>query len=205
MILFFLKLNSEIRLEFLGKARVHWTEHHTNGQHRETRHYSANELYFNNVVTVFGKGTCIVCLLNSSSTDLKYINELIKFVWQIQRSPKNPDHILITSIFVHTCNTSIFCFLYSRSGRGRWTYFTPGTTPFSILLYVTSQFALVIWGGYRTRTLRRQGYNRQTVEVWWQLCAGVYSTQCSGPQPTAKSKCKKFIKHKHKSVSLWSA
>nr|XP_022329069.1 arrestin domain-containing protein 3-like [Crassostrea virginica] len=46
----------EIRLEFLGKSRVHWTEQHGSGKHRHTRHYSANELYFNNVVTVFGKG-----------------------------------------------------------------------------------------------------------------------------------------------------
>lgn len=46
----------EIRLEFLGKAYVHWSESHGSGKNRRTVHYTAHELYFNNVVSVFGKG-----------------------------------------------------------------------------------------------------------------------------------------------------
>ena len=48
-------LNLEIRLEFQGKARVHWTEQEDSES--GTSHYSASEVYFYNVVPVFGRGT----------------------------------------------------------------------------------------------------------------------------------------------------
>nr|XP_022329071.1 arrestin domain-containing protein 17-like [Crassostrea virginica] len=44
----------EIRLEFQGKARVHWTEQADSDS--GTSHYSASEVYFYNVVPVFGRG-----------------------------------------------------------------------------------------------------------------------------------------------------
>ncbi|XP_078330339.1 arrestin domain-containing protein 17-like [Crassostrea virginica] len=46
----------EIRLEFKGKARVHWTVEHGTGENRHTVEYSASEPYFYNVVPVFGRG-----------------------------------------------------------------------------------------------------------------------------------------------------
>ena len=49
-----------IRLKFLGAADVHWSERHSHGSGKNrrttTRHYRANETYFNMTVTLFGKG-----------------------------------------------------------------------------------------------------------------------------------------------------
>lgn len=53
---------SGVKLEFNGKARVHWTERHSTGSGKnrrtETRHYSATEQYFNFEVLLFGPGGC---------------------------------------------------------------------------------------------------------------------------------------------------
>lgn len=50
-----------IKLQFLGSARVHWTETHSTGSGKtrrtETRHYSATETYFNFEILLFGPGT----------------------------------------------------------------------------------------------------------------------------------------------------
>ncbi|XP_061172553.1 arrestin domain-containing protein 3-like [Saccostrea echinata] len=46
----------EIRLNFEGKGYVRWTESRGSGQNRHTVTYSATEYYFNNVMSVFGKG-----------------------------------------------------------------------------------------------------------------------------------------------------
>ncbi|XP_066268346.1 arrestin domain-containing protein 3-like isoform X3 [Branchiostoma lanceolatum] len=49
-----------IRLKFQGKGHVWWTESHTvghgNDSHTESTSYYANETYFNQEVTLFGKG-----------------------------------------------------------------------------------------------------------------------------------------------------
>lgn len=58
----------EIRLEFMGKARVHWSESHGSGKNRHTVHYTANEVYFNNVVSVFGKGN-----LNVQNITIRFV------------------------------------------------------------------------------------------------------------------------------------
>ncbi|CAH1247563.1 ARRDC3 [Branchiostoma lanceolatum] len=50
-----------IRLKFQGKGHVWWTESHTvghgNESHTESTSYSANEAYFNQEVTLFGKAS----------------------------------------------------------------------------------------------------------------------------------------------------
>lgn len=55
------KVNKElklrgIRLEFHGKAHIHWSETTGSGEHRRTRHYSNSETYINTMATLFGKG-----------------------------------------------------------------------------------------------------------------------------------------------------
>ncbi|WAR01022.1 ARRD3-like protein [Mya arenaria] len=49
-----------VRLQFLGHARVHWTETHQTGSGKnrrtETRHYSSSETYFNFELLLFGPG-----------------------------------------------------------------------------------------------------------------------------------------------------
>ena len=56
-----LKVNKElklrgIRLEFHGKAHIHWSETTGSGDNRRTRHYSNNETYIDTLATLFGKG-----------------------------------------------------------------------------------------------------------------------------------------------------
>ncbi|XP_060600430.1 arrestin domain-containing protein 3-like isoform X2 [Ruditapes philippinarum] len=50
-----------VKLEFTGRAYVHWTEQHSTGSGKtrrtETRHYSATEIYFNFEFLLFGPGT----------------------------------------------------------------------------------------------------------------------------------------------------
>ncbi|XP_022332250.1 arrestin domain-containing protein 17-like [Crassostrea virginica] len=50
----------EIRLTFKGLAYVHWTERHSTGSGKNrrttTRHYSATENYFHQIVPVYGRG-----------------------------------------------------------------------------------------------------------------------------------------------------
>lgn len=65
------KVNKElklrgIRLEFHGKAHIHWSETTGSGEHRRTRHYSNSETYINTMATLFGKGkfgisSCVCC------------------------------------------------------------------------------------------------------------------------------------------------
>ena len=55
---------SEIRLTFKGLAYVHWTERHSTGSGKNrrttTRHYSATENYFHQIVPVYGRGLAIL-------------------------------------------------------------------------------------------------------------------------------------------------
>jgi len=56
-----LKVNKElklrgIRLEFHGKASIHWSESTGSGKNRRTRHYSNSETYIDTLATLFGKG-----------------------------------------------------------------------------------------------------------------------------------------------------
>ncbi|XP_078599304.1 arrestin domain-containing protein 3-like [Branchiostoma floridae x Branchiostoma japonicum] len=44
-----------VRVRFHGFAYLHWTESHGSGEHRRTEHYSAEETYFNQTLTVWGK------------------------------------------------------------------------------------------------------------------------------------------------------
>lgn len=56
-----LKVNKElklrgIRLEFHGKASIHWSESTGSGENRRTRHYRNSETYIDTLATLFGKG-----------------------------------------------------------------------------------------------------------------------------------------------------
>lgn len=55
-----------VKLEFMGSARVHWTETHSTGSGKtrrtETRHYSATEIYFNFEMLLFGPGNGSILL-----------------------------------------------------------------------------------------------------------------------------------------------
>ncbi|XP_066279244.1 arrestin domain-containing protein 3-like [Branchiostoma lanceolatum] len=44
-----------VRVKFHGFAYLHWTESHGSGEHRRTEHYSAQETYFDQTLTVWGK------------------------------------------------------------------------------------------------------------------------------------------------------
>lgn len=55
-----LKVNKElklrgIRLEFHGKASIHWSESTGSGENRRTRHYRNSETYIDTLATLFGK------------------------------------------------------------------------------------------------------------------------------------------------------
>ena len=73
-----LKVNKELklrglRIEFHGKAHVHWSETDGSGENRRTRHYNNSQTYIDTLATLFGKGqfgfysfcywTCRVSLL----------------------------------------------------------------------------------------------------------------------------------------------
>ena len=77
-----LKVNKELklrglRIEFHGKAHVHWSETHGSGKNRRTRHYNNSQTYIDTLATLFGKGqfgfysfcywTCRLLLLVQSS------------------------------------------------------------------------------------------------------------------------------------------
>ena len=56
-----LKVNKELklrglRIEFHGKAHVHWSETHGSGDNRRTRHYNNSQTYIDTLATLFGKG-----------------------------------------------------------------------------------------------------------------------------------------------------
>ena len=56
-----LKVNKELklrglRIEFHGKAHVHWSETHGSGENRRTRHYNNSQTYIDTLATLFGKG-----------------------------------------------------------------------------------------------------------------------------------------------------
>ncbi|XP_078674408.1 arrestin domain-containing protein 3-like isoform X1 [Branchiostoma floridae x Branchiostoma belcheri] len=44
-----------VRVKFHGFAYLHWSESHGSGEHRRTEHYSAQETYFDQTLTVWGK------------------------------------------------------------------------------------------------------------------------------------------------------
>ena len=50
-------LNAALRIEFRGKAHVHWTETYSDGKNTHTRHYRGEEDYFKHSVSVYGKGS----------------------------------------------------------------------------------------------------------------------------------------------------
>ena len=59
-----LKVNKELklrglRIEFHGKAHVHWTETTGSGENRRTRSYNNSETYIDTLATLFGKGQWI--------------------------------------------------------------------------------------------------------------------------------------------------
>jgi len=56
-----LKVNKELklrglRIEFHGKAHVHWSETHGSGENRRTRQYNNSQTYIDTLATLFGKG-----------------------------------------------------------------------------------------------------------------------------------------------------
>ena len=56
-----LKVNKELklrglRIEFHGKAHVHWSETHGSGKKRRRRHYNNSQTYIDTLATLFGKG-----------------------------------------------------------------------------------------------------------------------------------------------------
>lgn len=56
-----LKVNKELklrglRIEFHGKAHIHWTETTGSGDHRRTRSYNNSQTYIDTLATLFGKG-----------------------------------------------------------------------------------------------------------------------------------------------------
>ena len=56
-----LKVNKELklrglRIEFHGKARVHWSESHGSGENLSTSYYNNSQSYIDTLATVFGKG-----------------------------------------------------------------------------------------------------------------------------------------------------
>ena len=56
-----LKVNKElklrgVRIEFHGKAHVHWSESHGSGENLSTSHYNNSQSYIDTLATVFGKG-----------------------------------------------------------------------------------------------------------------------------------------------------
>lgn len=55
-----LKVNKELklrglRIEFHGKAHVHWSETRGSGENRRTRHYNNSQTYIDTLATLFGK------------------------------------------------------------------------------------------------------------------------------------------------------
>ena len=56
-----LKVNKELklrglRIEFHGKAHVHWSESHGSGENLSTSYYNNSQSYIDTLATVFGKG-----------------------------------------------------------------------------------------------------------------------------------------------------
>ena len=56
-----LKVNKElklrgVRIEFHGKAHVHWSESHGSGENLSTSYYNNSQSYIDTLATVFGKG-----------------------------------------------------------------------------------------------------------------------------------------------------
>lgn len=70
---------------------------------------------------------------------------------------------------------------------------TPGTAHISFLLCVTSQLTIVFWRRNRLCPLPREGYNRQTLEIWWRNSSTIYSSECSRSQPTTNGRCKEIL------------
>jgi len=67
-----LKVNKELklrglRIEFHGKAHVHWTETTGSGENRRTHSYNNSEKYIDTLATLFGKGQLIKLQLISLS------------------------------------------------------------------------------------------------------------------------------------------
>lgn len=53
-------LLAAVKIKFVGRAHVHWTESHSTGSGKnrrtQTRHYSATENLFEQVIIVHGEG-----------------------------------------------------------------------------------------------------------------------------------------------------
>ena len=75
-----LKVNKELklrglRIEFHGKAHVHWSEtsttygDHESGENKRTRHYYNSQTYIDTLATLFGKGQFWVLFILS---DVQY-------------------------------------------------------------------------------------------------------------------------------------
>ena len=76
-----LKVNKElklrgIRLEFHGKASIHWSESTGSGDNRRTRHYSNSETYIDTLATLFGKGLFIMLFNYTDSIADKHHDSL---------------------------------------------------------------------------------------------------------------------------------
>ena len=82
-----LKVNKElklrgIRLEFHGKAYIHWSESSGSGKNRRTRHYSNSETYIDTLATLFGKGKLLlnIKLKVSCKLSCSVINERDRYL-----------------------------------------------------------------------------------------------------------------------------
>lgn len=73
-----------IYITFKGYANVHWSESQGSGKNRRTRHYSANESYFDTKVCLFGKG-----LTGEDKTKLDD-DKLYTFPFNFQLPPGSP-------------------------------------------------------------------------------------------------------------------
>ena len=52
--------NLALKLNFKGKANVHWSERHGSGKNARTRHYRASETYFDTTFSLVGKGIIVL-------------------------------------------------------------------------------------------------------------------------------------------------
>ena len=52
-----------LKVTFRGKANVAWTETHSNGKSTTTIRYSSKEIYFDESISLFGKGLYIHTIL----------------------------------------------------------------------------------------------------------------------------------------------
>lgn len=133
------KVNKElklrgIRLEFHGKAHIHWSETTGSGEHRRTRHYSNSETYINTMATLFGKGkfgisSCVCC----------YQVHLIYFIFSSLFSDVNNG-------FETDCCCSVACFSWYL-GYFRKSTSLPSSSIYYSGTFLNEQLSLAVFLG----------------------------------------------------------